>query len=348
MTTNTIEVQNTTVPAKTQAPGSLRFDWAMTGVSAWLVGGLYADAWAHNHFRLETFFTPWHGVLYSGVLAVLVFLVGTFIKHRRQGYSLRYIMPVGYELSFLGIILFCFAGVGDMIWHILFGIEQSIDAALSPTHLAILTASVLVVSGPFRAAWHSTKRDRHSLRSLLPMVLSATFTLSAITVISQFAHPFVNLWPSDSTGLTYSTQSLAVASIVLQTLLLMGLILLMVRRWHLPFGALTCLLTLNITLLSFMQDDYQLIPVAIFAGLAADLLILRLKPSSTRIDALRIFAFTVPVILYLLYFLALKLTTGVYWTIHLWLGVTLVAGAFGFLLSFLLVPPPLPAHREEA
>ncbi len=34
----------------------------------------------------------------------------------------------------------------------------------------------------------------------------------------------------------------------------------------------------------------------------------------------------------------LKLTTGVNWTIHLWLGTTFVAGIAGFLL----VPPEIP------
>ncbi len=37
-----------------------------------LVSGLYADGWAHvNVPGLETFFTPWHGVLY-GSFALLV------------------------------------------------------------------------------------------------------------------------------------------------------------------------------------------------------------------------------------------------------------------------------------
>jgi hypothetical protein len=100
--------------------------------------------------------------------------------------------------------------------------------------------------------------------------------------------------------------------------------------------------TLNITLLSFMQDNYVLIIVAVLAGLFADVLYLWLKPSVTRPADVRLFAFAVPVVLYLLYFLALKLTSGVNWIIHLWLGTTFVAGIAGFLLSSLLVPPEVP------
>jgi hypothetical protein len=51
--------------------------------------------------------------------------------------------------------------------------------------------------------------------------------------------------------------------------------------------------------------------------------------------------------LYLLYFLVLKLTSGVNWTIHLWLGTSFVAGIAGFLLSFLLVPPTVPGKAAE-
>lgn len=33
---------------------------------AWLVIGVVVDGWAHNNDKPETFFTPWHGVFYSG------------------------------------------------------------------------------------------------------------------------------------------------------------------------------------------------------------------------------------------------------------------------------------------
>src|SRR5829696_493240 len=57
-----------------------RFDWAMAIVSCWFVGGLFLDAWAHIHLsNLETFFTPWHGVMYSGFLAVVTFITATMV-----------------------------------------------------------------------------------------------------------------------------------------------------------------------------------------------------------------------------------------------------------------------------
>ena len=348
MTTNVNSLESAVVnlTEKAQVSGGLGFDWAMIAVCTWLISGIYADGWAHNHLRLENFFTPWHAVLYSGLLVVASFLVGTFIRNRLRGYPWQQAMPPGYGLSLFGVLLFFVSGVGDLIWHTLFGIELNIDGALSPTHIAIVVSSALIMSGPFRAAWYRpNSRESTSLVRLLPMLLSLTFILSVVTIIAQFAHPFVILWPSDPQQYAFGNQALAVVSIVIQTVILMGLVLLTIRRWNLPPGAFTLVFTLNIAMLSIMQDHYILIVPAALAGLAADLLSWRLKPSVTRPDALHLFAFAVPVVLYLLYFLTLTLTTGVHWTIHLWLGSAVVAGITGWFLSFLLLPPQVPGEQ---
>jgi hypothetical protein len=41
-------------------------DWTVALGGLWLIGGLHLDGWAHHHIRLDTFFSPWHAVLYSG------------------------------------------------------------------------------------------------------------------------------------------------------------------------------------------------------------------------------------------------------------------------------------------
>ncbi len=320
----------------------------MIAVCTWLISGIFADGWAHNHLPIDNFFTPWHAVLYSGLLVVASFLVGNFIRNRLRGYSWQHAMPVGYELSLLGALLFFVSGIGDLIWHTLFGIEKNIDAALSPTHIAIVISSILIMSGPYRAAWQRPNAGSTSgLFPLLPMIFSLTFTLSVVTVLSQFAHPFVYTWPSETQQDPFGDHALAVVSIVMQTMILMGLVLLSVRRWILPIGTLTLVFTLNIAFLSFMQDHYLLILPAALAGFIADLLIWKLKPSVKQPQAFRLFAFAVPTILYLLYFLTLALTTGVNWTIHLWLGSTVVAGLTGLFLSYLLIPPQLPTKKTE-
>src|SRR5919201_3279095 len=60
------------------APG---FDWVVAILSCWLVGGVFVDGWAHNHMAsLETFFTPWHAVLYSGFAAVATPLAFAWLR----------------------------------------------------------------------------------------------------------------------------------------------------------------------------------------------------------------------------------------------------------------------------
>ena len=49
---------------------SRRTDVVTTVLSVWFVLGLFLDAYAHADApELETFFTPWHAVFYSGFAA---------------------------------------------------------------------------------------------------------------------------------------------------------------------------------------------------------------------------------------------------------------------------------------
>ena len=64
--------------------------------------------------------------------------------------------------------------------------------------------------------------------------------------------------------------------------------------------------------------------------------------SPSRLTALRIFAFVVPTVLYTLYFRGLISADGVWWPVHLSAGAPVVAGLTGWLVSLLVVPPPVP------
>src|SRR5439155_18910523 len=78
------------------------FDVTVTALAAWLLCGLFADGWAHNHLHVESFFTPWHAVLYSGYLANAVFYITTAIRGRRKGRTWRAAVPPGYGLASVG------------------------------------------------------------------------------------------------------------------------------------------------------------------------------------------------------------------------------------------------------
>jgi hypothetical protein len=65
-------------PGPNRPPITPGIDWIMTVLSAVFISGLFLDGWAHTHGRVdETFFTPWHAVLYGGYLACAVVLLGT-------------------------------------------------------------------------------------------------------------------------------------------------------------------------------------------------------------------------------------------------------------------------------
>jgi hypothetical protein len=340
-----------------QPTGGSTYDWTMVLLSFWFVAGAFLDGWAHNHIpELETFFTPWHALFYSGFLAVAAFLTATLLRNHATGYPWRQGVPSGYELSLLGVLVFVAAGVGDMTWHEFFGIEANIEALLSPTHLGLALGGSLIVSGPFRAAWRRPAgRNDHTQgwRALLPALLSLTFLLSLWGFMTQFAHPLVDPWAAAgfrprSQQFPLLRQSFGVVSILFHSGLLMGPVLLLILRWKLPLGSLTLVFALNAILMSFMHDQYRFIPAAALSGFTADLLLRRLRPCLVRSGALRMFAFAVPAIYYALYFVAIIVTQGIDWSVHLWTGSIVLAGFVGWLLSYLLIPPVHVSEHTSA
>src|ERR1041385_1777302 len=165
-------------PMQTHVAGSLAFDAGVVILAGWFLGGLYLDGWAHQHIpQLETFFTPWHAVLYSGFLASASFLFFALVQNVRRGYTLAQAYPAGYELSMLGAFIFAIGGAGDLIWHSLFGIEANLEALLSPTHLILALGMTLILTGPLRSAWYRLEKKSLRWAEAWPMLLSLTFLL---------------------------------------------------------------------------------------------------------------------------------------------------------------------------
>jgi hypothetical protein len=333
---------------------SLRFDWLSIVLSAWFLGGVFLDGWAHNHIAsLETFFTPWHAVLYSGFFAVAVLIAVTQYRNVGKGYAWGRALPRGYWLSLVGVVIFFVGAGGDMLWHTLFGIEQNVEALFSPTHFLLAAGAVLFLAGPLRAAW--ARPNTQGWRELGPAVFSLLMLFSLFTFFTQYSNLFGNpgvLVGTAPDGGGYFVNVTAVSYELIPAALTMGTLLFFLRRWRLPFGAVSLMLTVNALLMVLMRYKFAspfwpVIPAAFLAGLFADGLAWRLRPSLQNVGALRIFAFAVPFVLFLLTFIALMLTNnpGLWWEIHMWLGVPLIAGAVGLGLSFLVAPPPEPAEN---
>lgn len=351
----TIAVEAVSSSKSMWATGGLQFDWIVVALCGWLQAGGFLDGWAHNHGKVDaSVFTPWHGVLYSGFLAVSSLMVGTLLHNHAKGYDWRRALPAGYGLSFLGSLIFAAGGVGDILWHSLFGIERSIEALYSPTHLTLAVGSALIMSGPLRAAWRRPDgASSLTWRHQLPMLLSLTFMLSGFTFSAQVLHPLVGLRAAaarpGTDEMIFYLQALTVAGLLVQTELKMGFVLFAVRRWRLPPGSITLVFTLNGLAMCALdpQDDYGLMAPVVLAGLVTDGLLSYLKPSSRRPGAFRLFAFVVPVVFYLFYFIALWFMKGLWWSVHLWTGSIVLAGLASWLLSYLIVPPPEPQSQQS-
>jgi Tol biopolymer transport system component len=173
---------------------SLGYDLTVSILGLIVVGGSYLDGWAHNHDRVDqSFATPWHAVLYGGVVAFGALLGVTALSNHSRGASWRDALPPAYRLSILGVLLFVLAGFGDLGWHAAFGIEEDTAALLSPTHLSLALAGVLAVCGPWRAALAKFPEGQPLSWALAaPLVVSVASFTGIAAFMTHFAHPVVD------------------------------------------------------------------------------------------------------------------------------------------------------------
>lgn len=334
-----MQTQNTYVPA------SNAFDWLFVIFSGWWIFGVFIDGWAHTHLdsSLETFFTPWHTVFYSGVLAVLFLLFIQLYRNHSKGYLWTKSLPREYMFSLLGMSLVLIGGPGDLIWHSLFGIEIGIEALLSPTHLLLAFGGAMVVSGPLHAIWY---RD-HTVQSIhaIPVILSFSYFLMTLGFMLQFLHPFNFPWMADTFISNNPINSdyargLGIANAVIFTGIFMGLVLASVRHWIFPFGSFTLVLGLNALAVTLMHGKYYFfILTALVAGLLIDILYQKFCSLALREKHVRIFGTLAPIILFTTYVVSLFLFDAISWSVHMWAGMILISGITGFLMTYLVISP---------
>jgi hypothetical protein len=319
----------------------VRFDWLVIAASAWLLGGLYWDGWAHGYGLPDSFWTVWHAAFYSGYVAAAAVIFGAIARARPQSATWRDAIPAGYEAAVAGVFVFGFGGVFDMAWHTIFGIELSTDALLSPSHLVLALGIALIVSGPLLAAWR--RGASGGLVAQLPAVLSLTALLSLFTFFSLFAGPYsavvgTGAKPSDATLVR------SVLGMYLFSAFVVGLALVALRRGTLPIGSLTVLLGVNGIAMILMRGhtslDIQVVfsLVAIVAGAIGDLLLWRLRPSDSRALQLHAFAFALPVVYLAIYLAVVLLRVGSGWTVPELTGMVTLCGVVGLMLSFVAAP----------
>jgi hypothetical protein len=340
----------TSVP--TNFIGGLRFDWAMGLLSVLFLGGAFLDGWAHNHDKVDqSFFTIWHAFFYSGFLLIALLLVTTLWVNHRRGAAWNRALPAGYSLSMLGVLIFAAGGVGDMLWHEAFGVETDFDALFSPSHLVLAVGMALINTGPLRAAWVRPGR-RLPWSVAGPALLSLTTLVTGLTFMLMAAHPLMSNIAGAKHGYDSQFGEIAgVSGILLTTIFIMGPLLLAIRRWWLPAGSLALVLGINTIAMAIINWHHAHTLWLMLAMLAAVVVVevvrLRLEPLMDKRGALRVFAGLAPFLLMMSYFIALHLTEGSNWSVHLWTGAVVEAGLTGWLLSYLVVPPTLPSETTQ-
>jgi len=271
----------------------VRRDVVTAALSTWLVGGVLADGWAHEHITLESFITPWHAVLYAGFMALAGWVgwVGLHTAPRREGARTPFVFPAGYSLAATGAVIFWLSGIADFAWHTAFGIEHGDAALLSPSHLGLLCGGVLLTTTPLRSAWHRTDRGRTLSFTALWCATLSTFTVSFLlhednafwdNPISKGHRDAIRAATYPSSGyIQHVDLGATVGSVILTTLVLFVPLIAIATRWRLTI--LTCGLVLGFPAVAIGGVQGFRDPGLAVLGVAAGLLAGSVIALSTRL-----------------------------------------------------------------
>lgn len=338
-------------PAPGQARASRRENLITVILGLWLIFGFFIDGYAHGNLRgsLESIFTPWHAILYSGFLATSGWMFWMITRRLHQWQGLR-VIPVGYELGLVGIFVFGVGGMADLIWHTVFGIEVGLDALRSPSHIMLFIGAILLMTAPLRASWQEPNaKPNPSLLEFLPVlfVVFATFAFTSLMnlhiwglVSAPDSTPELQRLSTDNPALRYALHSFVDASILFTNAAMMFTILLLLQRWQTPFGTFGIILGLSTLVLVVIVDTNLMLRVymAALAGTMIDALIQILRPNPTRVLELRVFAALAPLLIWGTHFLAVQLTGGLGISPELWTGILTMNVLSGLALSLLVAP----------
>lgn len=334
---------------------SRRANMVMAALSMWFVVGLFLDAFAHATFpQLETFFTPWHAVFYSGFTATAGWVAWIVYQQVRRGRRGLEAVPLGYGMTIVALPVFALSGLIDAVWHTAFGIETSTDIFFSPSHLGLIASMVVILTSPLRSAWTDPDLPaRPPLSALLPAVLTLAFATSLVLLFVTYGNAI--FFSAEAVVRSFSSiegspggASMIAARIVLTNAILLAPVLLLARRWHVPFGSATLVYGMA-ALISWILASLETAsgPLAIVAaGLGVDLLARFLRPTGGRRTAFWVFAAGAGLLTWALF---LAVASGVAGRVpavaELWTGMPIVAGLLGWLLGALMLPDAVTDPR---
>jgi hypothetical protein len=154
------------------------------------VGAANWDIIWHGVVNVESFFTPPHLVLYSGVGLTLIATITAIvisIKHNgglNKQFSLFHKIPNPLKLIALGCIIEVFSGQFDSWWHTNFGF----DGLLSPPHLMLISGMLLSIIGALIGIYLSDTQKKFKIIS--QMISYGILWMILINFVFMFTLPF--------------------------------------------------------------------------------------------------------------------------------------------------------------
>lgn len=176
------------------APGIVLLSLIIGTAGAFLqIWGTSWDVTSHIMREPETFFTPSHTVLYTGIglLTISTVMGGiVFLEGRKD--AARNTYSTSYKLLVIGSAVSLVAGPADFLWHETFGV----DGLLSPPHLALITGmlinSIAVVAGLVGLRYTLLTPNKEKIVRLVMIPAFAALWFTIIWYVYMFSLPFSN------------------------------------------------------------------------------------------------------------------------------------------------------------
>ncbi|MQG19255.1 MAG: hypothetical protein FI687_05725 [SAR202 cluster bacterium] len=299
----------------------------LIGLGALLfLSGCWLDASAHTYIGgdLNSFFTPWHAVLYSGyVILTISILLEKYISKNSS-----------WDMGFLGITIFGIGGVSDAIWHTILGIEEGIEALISPSHLFLFIGGFLMLAHII-----ASQPSKKSLD--FSTIISIASIYSLIMFITQFMNPFLSVYEFFFTDWK---QELAAGSLFFQALLT-NIVFLYILKFNISKKQIVIIYLTSFLLLSIhaLLGDQNKMILIILTGFIYSVILIPIlhwffqtkNPLKIQISGALIAA-TYGGILILYIFISSQFfweTLEIKWRFYGLGGLIFMPGLFGFLIG---------------
>ncbi len=227
--------------------------WGFFAASVVMIVGLQLDAFKHaSDPDLETFFTPWHAIMYAG-MALCGGTIAWFVRRNVKFGAPNWFaaIPAGFHGAVASMAILSISGAIDTGWHTTFGIEKGLEILVSPSHLGIITGMFLVSSAPLAMLWKESRllsKGEHVMT-----VASAALSFTTIHIITAHASQLGQLYLGEQRELSVF-DSTSVHGYVFSTLLLLIPLLALKHRFGTGMLGMFFLALMPATMMIFIND----------------------------------------------------------------------------------------------